>query len=88
MSDFFVASILIFLSTFIPSLVPLILDKKSVQIQLLMSFVSGVLIAVTFYHLIPLSVQLQKEHLGYYILLGFLIFYKLFLKKQHNFRLI
>ncbi len=75
MSDILIASILIFLSTFIPSLIPLILDKKSVQIQLLMSFVSGVLIAVTFYHLIPLSVQLQKENLGYYILLGFLIFY-------------
>ncbi len=75
MSELIIASILVFLTTFIPALVPLILEKKAIRLNILMSFVSGVLIAVTFYHLIPLSAQLQKTDVGLYILLGFLIFY-------------
>lgn len=75
MSDILIGSLFIFLSTLIPALIPMILTKKSIKLNLLMSFVSGVLISVTFYHLIPLSVQLQKENIGLYILIGFLVFY-------------
>lgn len=66
---------LLFLTTFIFALVPIIWEKKALNINPLLSFCSGVLIATAFLHMLPSSFEQTGANSGFFVLLGFLILY-------------
>lgn len=69
------AATLLFLTTFVFALIPIIWEKKSLQIHPLLSFCSGVLIATAFLYMLPSAFRLSGPDAGFYVLLGFLILY-------------
>lgn len=69
------SAILLFLTTFVFALLPIILEKKSLQINPLLSFCSGVLIATAFLYMLPVAMKFSGPDAGLFILLGFLILY-------------
>jgi len=69
------ASALLFLTTFVFALIPIIWEKKSLEINPLLSFCSGVLIATAFLYMLPTAFKMSGGDAGFYVLLGFLILY-------------
>ncbi len=70
-----ISAALLFLVTFTFALIPIIWEKKSLQLNPLLSFCSGVLIATAFLYMLPAAFKLSGSDVGLYVLLGFLILY-------------
>lgn len=68
-------SALLFLTTFVFALIPIIWEKRSLHINPLLSFCSGVLIATAFLYMLPVAFRMSGPDSGFYVLLGFLILY-------------
>ncbi len=71
----YIASIALFITTLLFAVVPIVWEKRSLQLNPLLSFCSGVLIATAFLHMLPSAIQLSGSNAGFYVLLGFLILY-------------
>lgn len=69
------SALVIFFITFLSALFPLIWEKKSIKLDPLLSFCSGVLIATAFLSMLPAAVKINPESAGLYILVGFLLLY-------------
>lgn len=70
-----IAAASLFLTTFVFALIPIIWEKRSLQINPLLSFCSGVLIATAFLYMLPTAFRLSGPEAGSFVLLGFLILY-------------
>lgn len=70
-----VAVSLLFLVTLVSGWLPILTQKKNPKLDLLISFCSGAMIAMSFVHMLPLSFETLGEKSGYYILVGFLFVY-------------
>jgi zinc and cadmium transporter len=66
---------LLFLTTFIFALAPIVWEKKALNINPLLSFCSGVLIATAFLYMLPTAFRMSGSDAGSFVLLGFLILY-------------
>ncbi len=68
---------LLFLVTLFSGWLPLFTYKKKLNLDLLISFCSGAMIAMSFVHMLPMTFEQLGLDSGYYILTGFLFVYLL-----------
>lgn len=72
-----VATGLLFLVTLFSGWLPLFTYKKKIKLNILISFCSGAMIAMSFVHMLPMTFEQLGPDSGYYILIGFLFVYLL-----------
>lgn len=69
------SALFIFLATSLAALFPLVWKKKALNLDPLLSFCSGILIATAFVYMLPTAVKMHSGDVGLYILLGFLLLF-------------
>ena len=72
---FWIAAVLMFVVCFLSGAFPLYFPWKKNQLQYLLSFGAGVLLATAFLHMLPLTTDMLGKFASFYLLAGFLIMF-------------